>query len=68
MTYKEECAWHYGKDESEQDETCQFCYTEEHDCPTCGSNIGPSDSFPWHYWEEDCRAVRIPTANNGREA
>ena len=29
-------------------------------CGSCGADIGPSDSFPWHLDVEDCRAVRDP--------
>lgn len=32
------------------------------DCPACGANIGPCEDFPWHEWEEDCRALREPEA------
>ena len=32
------------------------------DCGACGADIGPSDSFPWHYPDEDCRAIRTPKA------
>lgn len=31
-------------------------------CGSCGADIGPSDSYPWHGADEDCRAVREPTA------
>lgn len=38
----------------------EFCVGGCYDCPTCGCDIDPSDSFPWHYWDEDCRMVREP--------
>lgn len=30
------------------------------ECGTCGGDVGPSSTFPWHYEDEDCRAVREP--------
>lgn len=33
---------------------------EEESAQSCGADIGPSDSYPWHGAEEDCRAVRDP--------
>jgi hypothetical protein len=30
------------------------------DCGSCGADYGPSASYPWHYPDEDCRAVRPP--------
>lgn len=30
------------------------------ECGCCGGDIGPSPTFPWHYDEEDCRAIREP--------
>lgn len=38
------------------------------DCGTCGADLGPSDTFIWHYDDEDCRAVRQPTNTGGAEA
>ena len=29
-------------------------------CGSCGGDIGRSSSFPWHYGNEDCRAIRDP--------
>jgi hypothetical protein len=29
-------------------------------CPACGADLGPSPSFPWHWPDEDCRALRDP--------
>lgn len=29
-------------------------------CGSCGADIGPSSSYPWHRANEDCRAVREP--------
>lgn len=33
------------------------------DCGSCGSDIGPSTSYPWHWADEDCRSVRPPIAS-----
>jgi hypothetical protein len=30
------------------------------ECGSCGADIGPSSTFPWHSDEEDCRACREP--------
>lgn len=30
------------------------------DCECCGSIIGPCTDWPWHYEDEDCRAMREP--------
>lgn len=30
------------------------------DCGSCGGHIGPSSEYPWHYQDEDCRAIREP--------
>ena len=35
-------------------------WLEEGECPICGADYGPSDSFPWHWPHEDCRAIRKP--------
>ena len=43
----------YGHDNYDSDETGE-------DCGSCGANIGPSSDYPWHYVDEDCRAVRRP--------
>lgn len=32
----------------------------EWECPICSADYGPSDSHPWHWPDEDCRAVREP--------
>ena len=29
-------------------------------CDICGAYLAPSDSYPWHYPHEDCRAIRNP--------
>lgn len=29
-------------------------------CGSCGADIGPSATFPWHEADEDCRALRDP--------
>lgn len=29
-------------------------------CGSCNADLGPSSTFPWHYPDEDCRAVREP--------
>lgn len=29
-------------------------------CESCGADIGPSTSFPWHWGDEDCRAIQEP--------
>jgi len=29
-------------------------------CGSCNADIGPSLWFPWHWEDEDCRAVRLP--------
>jgi hypothetical protein len=29
-------------------------------CGSCGADLGPSDSYPWHNENEDCRAVKDP--------
>lgn len=33
---------------------------EEYDCPICAADYGPSDSYVWHWPDEDCRAIREP--------
>jgi hypothetical protein len=33
-------------------------------CGSCGADIGPSTSCPWHEANEDCRAVREPLEVN----
>ena len=30
-------------------------------CGGCGADLRPSTSFPWHYPDEDCRAIRQPS-------
>ncbi len=30
------------------------------ECGSCGGLVGPSREFPWHYEDEDCRAIREP--------
>jgi hypothetical protein len=30
------------------------------DCGSCGADIGPSSTYPWHYADEDCRAIKEP--------
>ena len=32
----------------------------ESDCPICAADYGPSDSYVWHWPNEDCRAIRQP--------
>lgn len=32
----------------------------ETSCPICAADYGPSDSYPWHWPDEDCRAIREP--------
>jgi hypothetical protein len=29
-------------------------------CGCCGADLGPSTTYPWHYEDEDCRAIRKP--------
>ena len=29
-------------------------------CGSCGADLGPSRTYPWHLDSEDCRAVREP--------
>lgn len=29
-------------------------------CGSCGADLGPSDSFPWHREDEDCRSIHDP--------
>ena len=29
-------------------------------CGSCGADLGPSPSYPWHWPWEDCRACREP--------
>src|ERR1700752_4095095 len=29
-------------------------------CGSCGGDLNPSDSYVWHYPDEDCRALRDP--------
>ncbi len=51
-------------------QTCAQCRDEaepekgppNESCGSCGADIGPSDSYPWHEADEDCRAVRQPNA------
>lgn len=40
---------------------------ESESCGSCGADIGPSASFPWHLPDEDCRAIRqpVPSMPNG---
>ena len=35
---------------------------DEYECPICNAEYGPSDSYPWHWPDEDCRAIREPLA------
>lgn len=35
-------------------------YVEREDCGGCGAVLGPCTNWPWHYEEEDCRAIRAP--------
>ena len=30
------------------------------DCGGCGADLGPSQTYPWHEADEDCRAIRPP--------
>lgn len=30
------------------------------ECGSCGGDIGPSETYPWHLDSEDCRAIREP--------
>lgn len=44
---------------------CDTCKREEpwrpnEECGSCGADIGPSATFPWHGESEDCRAIRDP--------
>ena len=32
----------------------------ESECPICAADYGPSDSYVWHWPDEDCRAIREP--------
>lgn len=32
----------------------------EGDCSVCNAALGPTTDFPWHYPNEDCRAIREP--------
>lgn len=32
----------------------------ESECPACGADYGPSKTYPWHWPDEDCRAIREP--------
>jgi hypothetical protein len=29
-------------------------------CGSCGADLEVSESFVWHYAEEDCRGVKLP--------
>lgn len=50
-------AWNSVREEN----VCQSCADDYNDsCGSCGADIGESDSYPWHYVTEDCRAVRNP--------
>jgi hypothetical protein len=31
------------------------------DCGSCGAHLEESKSFVWHYADEDCRGVKLPT-------
>lgn len=33
------------------------------ECPICGAAIGPCKDYPWHYRDDDCRAIRQPKEN-----
>ena len=33
---------------------------EETDCGSCGADLGPSNDFPWHYPDADCRSIKDP--------
>jgi hypothetical protein len=35
------------------------------DCGACGASIGPTTDFPWHWPDEDCRAIRQPLRDDG---
>lgn len=35
-------------------------------CGSCGADIGPSSSFPWHDEDEDCRSIRQPLRKETR--
>lgn len=59
-------AWHLGAfvdatladpgDDDDDDAT---------DCGSCGADLGPSRDYPWHWPDEDCRAVREPLPDEG---
>lgn len=61
-------AWRVDFDNPKLPVNCKWCdvprYKDQHppneDCGSCGGDIGPSDDRPWHYEEEDCRAIREP--------
>ncbi len=33
---------------------------DEDSCQSCGAELGPSSTYPWHFVDEDCRIVREP--------
>ena len=35
-------------------------YDKLKDCECCGAVIGKCSNWPWHYKDEDCRAIREP--------
>ena len=37
-----------------------FPYWKREDCQCCGAALGPCINWPWHYPQEDCRAIRNP--------
>lgn len=45
---------------NEGDCDCKPDHDEGYECGICGADLGPSTSYPWHYYEEDCRAIRQP--------
>lgn len=32
----------------------------EYECTICGADLSPSEAYPWHWPDEDCRAIREP--------
>jgi len=51
--------------ESEREVSQEVIERPKDSCGSCGGDIGPSASFPWHWAEEDCRNLRQPISREG---
>lgn len=44
----------------EKERLREWGYTTPESCGSCGADLGPSATYPWHYPDEDCRALKDP--------